>query len=811
MPTSSGNVHAGEDRGGYGKAASSSSSAERSDGKPELEGNKETGASPNTESAPALNVSRGSPTAAADPQEFNKYHVRTALNFIGIKPTNISEMMDFILLPSNRAAKGGLGDVDGSSDVEIQPAVEEALRRWNYLNKLTVRDFSTAWNLITRKKEPLIVLLMGTSGTGKSTLASLLSSRLGFTAVLSTDSIRQLMRNFTSEDDSPFLFASSYNSDEKLSDKQRQHIVKTVRNKATNAGKAYSEVKLEKKVHKRCVQEGFKLQCALVERQLQGLLQQFSDRRESVVVEGVHLTVEVVVELMKRHTFAVPFLVHISNEKKHCERFAIRSRNMTLNPKRNKYVKNFQNIRIIQRHLHKRAESFMIPKIDNTNVDRSLATVHSTLLRVMRRADDTGERILSITSGKADLLSAEYEFAHERAWSSKEMKSILKKKKSKRLVIRQQCPRVDQDGNGTTHSCSSAQFLEAEYSSLASLVVNSKEEDPDLKEESSDYKEVSYRETDRTKYAWSGTDAEASLLESALSANSAHNSQSSDDGSKCRRASKKGGKTPAFLRRGGSMKRSRLKVVKEFSSQAASPKSYAAAVRGHEHEDEVSPEEDPPISMQTNTSSTSTHEVKAKLEDNIFNEHVRVPNVECHCSTSPQVLQSVDDQDPSDDQQDDTAQYTTTSCVDSSNDEKSSRKETRHRKLRFAVLKSTSDSPPGAALHHEYAPFEESSSPLRPAVAKHVHVNQVDKRAVVEAILLAIAFPENSAEVAQHEEDAHELDVVARSKGEQVARVAMQSAKETLQFQTCGGKSSQEREIVGISGVVSDAQSDGIK
>ncbi len=51
---------------------------------------------------------------------------------------------------------------------------------------------------------------------------------------------------------------------------------------------------------------------------------------------------------MKRHRFAVPCLVYISNEKKHCERFAIRSRSMTLNPRRNKYVKNFANIRIIQ-------------------------------------------------------------------------------------------------------------------------------------------------------------------------------------------------------------------------------------------------------------------------------------------------------------------------------------------------------------------------------------------------------------------------------------------------------------------------------
>lgn len=70
-------------------------------------------------------------------------------------------------------------------------------------------------------QKPLLILLQGTSGTGKSTLAALLGAKLaglgnlgGAQAsslnVISTDSIRHIMRNYTSQEEEPILFASTY-------------------------------------------------------------------------------------------------------------------------------------------------------------------------------------------------------------------------------------------------------------------------------------------------------------------------------------------------------------------------------------------------------------------------------------------------------------------------------------------------------------------------------------------------------------------------------------------------------------------------
>lgn len=41
-------------------------------------------------------------------------------------------------------------------------------------------------------------------------MASLLGSRLGISTVISTDTIRHVMRNFVAKEDDPIIFASTY-------------------------------------------------------------------------------------------------------------------------------------------------------------------------------------------------------------------------------------------------------------------------------------------------------------------------------------------------------------------------------------------------------------------------------------------------------------------------------------------------------------------------------------------------------------------------------------------------------------------------
>lgn len=64
------------------------------------------------------------------------------------------------------------------------------------------------WNRARRFGRPLVVLLAGTCGIGKSTLATQLAIRLGINQVVSTDTIREVLRTTTPVEDAPELHQS---------------------------------------------------------------------------------------------------------------------------------------------------------------------------------------------------------------------------------------------------------------------------------------------------------------------------------------------------------------------------------------------------------------------------------------------------------------------------------------------------------------------------------------------------------------------------------------------------------------------------
>lgn len=138
---------------------------------------------------------------------------------------------------------------------------------------------------------------------------------MGITTVISTDSIRHMMRSFVDEKQNPLLWASTYHAGEYL-DPVAVAEAKAKR-KAKKAGntnlfsKGLSDnfqngktdhQKLDVALNsselissKQMAIEGFKAQSEMVIESLDRLLTAWEDRKESVIVEGVHLSLNFVV------------------------------------------------------------------------------------------------------------------------------------------------------------------------------------------------------------------------------------------------------------------------------------------------------------------------------------------------------------------------------------------------------------------------------------------------------------------------------------------------------------------------------------
>ena len=121
--------------------------------------------------------------------------------------------------------------------------------------------------------------------------------------------------------------------------------------------------------------------------------------------------------LMKKHPTIIPFMVYIAKEEKHLERFAMRAKYMALDPARNRYVKYIRNIRAIQEYLCKRADRHLIPKVNNTNMDRNVAAIHAAIFSCLRRKEE-GESYYDEATNTAKMVDEEYRKHKHSRWFS---------------------------------------------------------------------------------------------------------------------------------------------------------------------------------------------------------------------------------------------------------------------------------------------------------------------------------------------------------------------------------------------------------
>ena len=205
---------------------------------------------------------------------------------------------------------------------------------------------------------PLLLLVGGATGTGKSTIATEAAHRLGITRVTSTDFIRQTMRAFFSEEFMPSVHYSSFEAKLALTRAEEEE-----------SGDAAIL--------------GFLDQTRNVLTGVHAALERASTEHWSLVLEGVHL-VPGMVSVEVPGAFVVQCIVAIEDESLHRGHFWVRDYATDGLRPLEKYLDALPQIRQIQDYLVERAGRHDVPVIVNDSLDRAIGDV---LDLVLRRAD----------------------------------------------------------------------------------------------------------------------------------------------------------------------------------------------------------------------------------------------------------------------------------------------------------------------------------------------------------------------------------------------------------------------------------------
>ncbi len=230
------------------------------------------------------------------------------------------------------------------------------------------------WREFTRSGRPLVILIGGTTGSGKSTISADLSHRLNIVRTQSTDMLREVMRLMMPKRLLPTLHESSFCAYKVLPNSQlqgdgdRQALEVGYLTQAERVGVAISAVMT------RAVTEGV-----------------------SVIIEGIHMHPQLMRDLDKEtDAIVVPILIAVPKRKN--LRKQLKGRGQQISSRRSqRYMDNFDSIWALQSFLIEEAEQYDVTIVPNSELEDTTALVKEMIAEVLaEHFDGSPSKILDV-------------------------------------------------------------------------------------------------------------------------------------------------------------------------------------------------------------------------------------------------------------------------------------------------------------------------------------------------------------------------------------------------------------------------------
>ncbi len=203
---------------------------------------------------------------------------------------------------------------------------------------------------------PVILLIGGTAGAGKTSLAREVAYRLGVSRVISTDSIRQVMRIMLSPELMPALHRSSY-----------------------DAHRALPDIPVDD-----AIIDGFRSQAASVAVGVQAMMDRAIAENENLILDGVSLVPGALDLAPYKDRAEIIFLMIASFDSEAFKsRFATRGESAKDRPQ-HRYLENLDAILRIQDYLLELSEMHQVPIVENDSFERSVVSIIRSVTESLR-------------------------------------------------------------------------------------------------------------------------------------------------------------------------------------------------------------------------------------------------------------------------------------------------------------------------------------------------------------------------------------------------------------------------------------------
>ncbi len=219
------------------------------------------------------------------------------------------------------------------------------------------------WRILRETTEPVVVLIGGATGVGTSTLAADVARRLNIQSVIGTDSIREVLRRAISPDLLPILHKSSFEI-------TAEDIRVPVDDEET-------------------VLFGFRAQASQVSVGVEAIVERGLKEGTNLVVEGVHLAPEIILQRYKDHPNVCCLVVHLSDQDAHRDRFYVRALGTSMRRPAEEYIAHFEQIRKIHDYILESAVRAGTYTIENISIE---ATSDATVAFVANRVSGIAEK-----------------------------------------------------------------------------------------------------------------------------------------------------------------------------------------------------------------------------------------------------------------------------------------------------------------------------------------------------------------------------------------------------------------------------------